>query len=40
MFRISWPLAMLGAGLTALATIAQAHEIVGSRFFSGDTCHR
>ena len=34
MFRNSWPnLAMLTAGLTASATIAQAHEIVGNRFF-------
>ena len=33
MFMNSWPLAMLAAGLTASATIAQAHEIVGNRFF-------
>src|SRR5579872_4040627 len=33
MFRNSWPLAMLAVGLTASATITQAHEIVGNRFF-------
>ena len=37
MFRNSWPnswaLVMFTAGLTASATLAQAHEIVGNRFF-------
>ena len=33
MFRNPWPLAMLAASLAASTTIAQAHEIVGNRFF-------
>jgi hypothetical protein len=33
MFKTSWPLAMLAAGLAALTTTARAHEIVGNRFF-------
>jgi hypothetical protein len=33
MFKTSWPMAMLAAGLAALTTTAPAHEIVGNRFF-------
>jgi hypothetical protein len=33
MFKNSWPLAMLAAGLAASTTLARAHEIVGNRFF-------
>lgn len=33
MFRNTWPLAMLVAGWAATTSIAQAHEIVGDRFF-------
>src|SRR5512136_698322 len=33
MFKTSWPMAMLAAGLAALTTTVRAHEIAGNRFF-------